>query len=219
MSFVALNLTFALLLISASGLHLLSERKKNLPAIYLFKGLGTILITIYAALLSDFGNSYQLWIVIGLIFSFFGDILLIKEEHFAFGLLSFLIAHIFYIVAFVSTQEINQTLYFPSLTPFVLFALCVGVLIYRNLGKLLIPVGLYIFVIVIMGWQSFNHFLTYHSIYSLVALIGACAFMLSDSLIAINRFRKRLKHERILIMGTYYFGQFLIALSIYEVNV
>jgi uncharacterized membrane protein YhhN len=47
------------------------------------------------------------------------------------------------------------------------------------------------------------------------AVIGALIFMSSDCVIAINRFVTPVKHGKIIVMVTYYLGQFLIARSAY----
>ncbi len=47
------------------------------------------------------------------------------------------------------------------------------------------------------------------------AVIGALVFMSSDCVIAINRFVTPVKYGKIIVMVTYYLGQFLIARSAY----
>ncbi len=195
-------------------LHLRAEKYNDVRKIYIFKSLTTSLIIGLAFYMGSLDSLYTKLIILGLIFSLAGDVFLISENGFVRGLLSFLVAHVFYIAAFVIELGIDQVLYLPSLLPFVLFALVVIALVYPGLGTLKIPVFVYISVILLMGWQSLNLYLVEASRFALSACVGAAFFMLSDSLIAIDKFRSELKHNRLLIMSTYYLGQWLIALSI-----
>jgi uncharacterized membrane protein YhhN len=74
-----------------------------------------------------------------------------------------------------------------------------------HLGDMLIPVAAYLFIILAMGISAAlgtaNHFLV---------IAGALLFILSDSLIAINRFLTPVPLSDFLIMITYYLAQFFI---------
>jgi uncharacterized membrane protein YhhN len=201
------------ILISAC-LHIYYEINYSLKRIYIFKSLSISLIIALAFSLGNLNNQYQLLIITGLIFSLFGDIFLISENRFIAGLISFLIAHLFYISAFVLNTGVDASLYLPSIIPFLIFAVIILKLINGRLGQLKIPVIFYLLVIVSMGWQSLNQLIAIPNIYSVCALIGAIFFTASDSMIAIDKFKGKLKHARLLIMSTYYVGQWLIALSI-----
>ena len=82
-----------------------------------------------------------------------------------------------------------------------------------GLGKMEVPVLLYILVILIMSgvaWES--HFQlelpqTYLSVW------GATLFMLSAALLAWNRFRVKFKSSQLFILGTYYTAQWALAIS------
>ena len=54
------------------------------------------------------------------------------------------------------------------------------------------------------------------SIATLLAAIGAVLFLISDGLLAINRFRKEYPYAHVLILSTYYGAQCLIALSVHQ---
>lgn len=70
---------------------------------------------------------------------------------------------------------------------------------------MMIPVIAYLFVIATMG------FLAIRSKFSLKwAVLGALVFILSDSLIAINKFILDLPYERIWVMSTYYAAQWML---------
>jgi uncharacterized membrane protein YhhN len=48
----------------------------------------------------------------------------------------------------------------------------------------------------------------------LLAFVGACLFAISDSALALNRFRRSFRSAQFLILSTYYAAQCLIALSV-----
>jgi uncharacterized membrane protein YhhN len=208
--------TFTFLILISASLHIRAEYTGPRKHIYFFKPLTTSLIILLACYLGFAENAgfYAWMIIIGLVFSLSGDVFLMFEKYFALGLLSFLIAHLFYIEAFTSALPISDIIYWPSLLPFMLFGVLVLAYIFSGLRKLKIPVIFYLLVIVVMGWQATNHWLSFPSLLSLGAAAGAFIFMISDSLIAINRFKTPVKHARFWIMSTYYFAQWLIALSI-----
>jgi uncharacterized membrane protein YhhN len=50
----------------------------------------------------------------------------------------------------------------------------------------------------------------------LLAMIGAILFILSDTTLALNKFRAPVPQRDLIIMSTYYSAQFLIAWSVYR---
>lgn len=144
---------------------------------------------------------------IGLLFSGVGNIILELDRsgYFTYGLGAFLIAHIFYISAFISEPELKRT---RSLISFSMLAygFIIGYFLIPNLGDMIVPVTAYLCVILAMGISasigSSNHYLV---------VVGACFFILSDSIIAINRFLEPISYSSFWIMITYYPAQFLIA--------
>lgn len=213
-----LIIILSLFILITAILHIRAELLLSTQQIYLFKSTSTSLIILLACLAGDFEHAYHYLIVAGLFFSLFGDVLLINSKGFLAGLISFFIAHVFYIAAFIQNKSLDTILYLPTALPFLIFAFLILTLIYSGLHKLKVPVILYLLVIVIMGWQALNQYIVDSSVFHLSAVIGASLFMISDSLIAINKFKKPIKHERLAIMSTYYLGQWLIALSVLGLN-
>jgi uncharacterized membrane protein YhhN len=76
---------------------------------------------------------------------------------------------------------------------------------------LLIPVIVYLFTISIMAICASERKANPES-YRIV-LIGAVLFMISDSLIAIDKFALSILYPTLLIMGTYVFAQYCIAVG------
>jgi uncharacterized membrane protein YhhN len=92
----------SLLVLLSASLHIRAEYSGPRWQVYVFKPLTTTLIIILALMATEpVSPFYQAMIVIGLVFSLGGDIfLMLPSDRFIGGLVSFLIAHLFYIVAF-----------------------------------------------------------------------------------------------------------------------
>ncbi len=86
-------------------------------------------------------------------------------------------------------------------------------LLYPGLGNMAHPVLIYIIVILTMCWRAFAQ--TDFNKYAVYALAGALLFVVSDSLIAFNKFYVELEFARYLIMLTYWAAQSLIFYSAY----
>jgi uncharacterized membrane protein YhhN len=69
-------------------------------------------------------------------------------------------------------------------------------------------------VILLMAWQASNRYVSAGVSGSGLALAGACLFALSDSILALNRFRREFKSAQFLILASYFAAQWLIALSV-----
>lgn len=156
-----------------------------------------------------------------LIFSWIGDILLMWPDLFAYGLGSFLLAHVCYIIGFKVAQKspgklenINFIKLFFFNLPVYISAAIIYYLINQNLGVLKIPVILYILVIVSMLITARDRFGKCNPSSFWQVFIGACLFFISDGVIAISRFYESFPEAGILIMGTYAIGQLLIVMGI-----
>jgi uncharacterized membrane protein YhhN len=77
-----------------------------------------------------------------------------------------------------------------------------------------VPVIIYMIAILLMAWQAAGRWIETPQIGPLLAFAGASLFVISDTVLALNRFRRPFKLARVLTMGTYYPAQMLIALSI-----
>ncbi len=148
------------------------------------------------------------FILIGLIFGMLGDGLL---HWFTIGLSAFLIGHFFYIIGFLQQWTFSK---WRLLTIFPIFAclLIIGSQIVNGLNTndnkdLIIPIMIYILVIGTMGWLAV---MTGKKLIT----IGALLFLVSDSLLAWNKFVSSLEQMSFLIMVTYYAAQYYIARSI-----
>ncbi|MEO6254064.1 MAG: lysoplasmalogenase [Ferruginibacter sp.] len=153
----------------------------------------------------------------GLSFSWLGDVFLLFEyKHalfFIFGLASFLTTHIFYIVYFLKIRSGNGSLLNkkPVLLALVpAYGITLVWQLFPRLGDLKLPVIVYAAVICTMLLCSLHIFNKVNKKAAVFYLLGAAAFVISDSLLAINKFYQPFAYAGIFIMLTYCAAQFFI---------
>ena len=83
-----------------------------------------------------------------------------------------------------------------------------------ELGDMKIPVLAYVIVILTMAWQAWERQRVVGGRAAWLGFLGAALFVLSDSFLAVNRFRGAFDSARLLTLSTYYAAQWLIASSI-----
>ena len=181
---------------------------------YLLKPLTTALILLAAGMSPLLGwNVYVFWVVAGLAFSLVGDIfLMLSDKRFVWGLASFLVAHVCYIFAFTSRAGLRESPWISL--PFLAVGLIVVVQIGSRARRLRWPVTLYTFVLLAMAWRACAAWAAPDSPpAALWAWVGAFLFVISDAALAINHFVRRFRYAQVVILGTYYAAQALIAWS------
>ena len=139
-----------------------------------------------------------------------GDVFLMFQGFFIPGLVSFLVAHLFYVALFKSGQA-----WFPHRGALAA-TLGIGVAMYAFLWAgglppaLRVPVAAYVLVIALMAAQAIGRATVLRDAPSLLVAVGAGFFMLSDSLLATNRFVMPLPMAQVWVLATYYAAQALI---------
>ncbi len=197
----------------SAGLAISGKYKKQKFVHYAFKPLTMVLIISLAweKTLSS-PSSYGYLVVSGLCLSLLGDVfLMLPKDRIRPGLVTFLAAHVLYILAF--SQGIQVRSYFVAVPMLVLGAI-VYALIFRNIKSLRLPVLIYILVISLLAWVAVNRYLTFGGQKGLVVMVGGLFFFFSDSVLAVNRFYKRFFLAEILILSTYFAAQLCFALSV-----
>src|SRR5512140_395951 len=149
-------------------------------------------------------------LLLGLTCSLAGDILLMLPGLFIPGLVAFLAAHLCYIALFK-----RGLAWFPG-RPALVGTLVVGAAMYAflfdHLGPVLkVAVGAYVVVIALMAAQAIGRATILRNRASLAVAIGAGCFMLSDSLLATNKFAFALPMAQLWVLASYYVAQILIA--------
>ena len=193
------------------------EYQPKRTLVYIFKPLTTLFI-IWLALIGpldpipDYNWTYKWLIVAGLILCLAGDIfLMLPPRYFLAGLGSFLAGHWFYIAAF-TLDGISLTWWL--LLPLLIYGGFVYTLLHPHLGKMRWPVIVYIIFILLMAWAALGRWSTVGSYSAALAVAGAILFVISDSVLALDRFRQKFPAARLVVLSTYWAAQWLIAYSV-----
>lgn len=179
-------------------------------AFFILKPLCTITILVFAIAYRNLSlKNYALQIAVGLFFCLLGDCFLLIDSYFIFGLLSFLMAHLIFLYAFIKRQGWQWR---PEVAILLLlFAGAVFSLISKDLDTLFNPVMIYLIVIVLMSWQGWamtlNQKLKQHRFLGMAVSL----FLFSDALIAINKFSYNFSFSGALILSSYWLSIYLIA--------
>lgn len=158
---------------------------------------------------------------LALAFSFGGDTFLLFQERdqlfFILGLGSFLIAHIQYILAFRLFQPSSSERknYWLKSFPVVLVLIGYGLALYTSLFPQLdavmkVAVAVYATAITIMALAAFGTKTQIGTLPFMLTFGGALLFVISDSLIAVNKFLAPIPQASFLIMITYIAAQWMI---------
>lgn len=170
-------------------------------------------------------TAFHKFLLAGFIFSMFGDTLLMfveneprRPEFFLYGLGSFLITHICYLLAFLKFPSSKKGLIQRQplwILPFILLFLGNIYTLWFGIPAIMkVPVVVYSLAIVLMAIGALNLKGKAENTVFKWIFIGAILFVISDSLIGLNKFRSddfQIPLVRILIMSFYLSGQFCLA--------
>ena len=158
------------------------------------------------------GSAYGRIILLGLAFSWFGDVFLTGESQTAFlaGLVAFLLAHCAYIAAFV-VRGISRHRALWVAIPIALAAIAVSVWLTPYLpSELQVPVRVYTAVISLMVVAALG---THGRTASTYIVAGAVLFFLSDLSVAALRLVQTEFPTYVWGLPSYYAGQVCLALG------
>ena len=166
--------------------------------------------TLMVLVLRDMRGFARICLTGALLGSVCGDILLDLPyaNLFIFGLVAFLVAHLFYTVLFFRYAKSPDGFGKVMMAGLVLFA-GVMVWIFRGIAPALYgPVVLYIVVIITMSIGALlvpaeNHLLFW----------GALLFIASDVVLALNKFLVAIPHGRVINIILYFIAQFIIIMA------
>lgn len=156
----------------------------------------------------------------GFFFSWLGDIVLMFSREglffFILGLLFFLGTQFFYLFTFLRLINLTQKIPFLRkkgywLIPFLIYGFLIYIFLYNNLDSVL-KIGVLAYVVVLLGMSvmALNRKDTVGRTSFLAVFTGSLFFVISDSLLAINKFLLPIPLEGVWVMCTYITAQYMI---------
>lgn len=209
------------LIIIAAGVVLLVvllifERIDSFPGRLVTKTCLSCLFVATALLQPWVGGGYFTFLAAGLLLCLAGDVLLAlpQEKAFMAGLISFLLGHVMYIVAFFVVTHVGL---WAAGGAVIVFGASIGVFLWLlpHLGDMKVPVLAYVLVISVMVTMAWSVFMESQvGIQGRILLLsGAVLFYLSDITVAMDRFMEDRFSNKLVGLPLYFVGQFLLAFS------
>ena len=201
--------TYGLLIFSVAFLAIFSKWQGSIWFMGL-KPLTTLLLLLLP--LSSWASAprtFRRGMVTGLFFCLVGDVFLLWDHFFLFGLGAFLVAHLLFAYTFSNTFGFSKSL--GVLAGVLCVAVLVFVLLYPHLGTLQLPVLGYMLAIAFMVWQGVGAYFKHKNKPTALLAVGALCFMLSDSLLGYNKFVAPLPWESFWVLGSYWLALYGLA--------
>ncbi|TPG16322.1 lysoplasmalogenase [Pedococcus bigeumensis] len=181
---------------------------------WVLKPLVLVLLIVTAWLLGAPDSTAGWWLLAALGLSLVGDVALLSDSdpRFVVGLGSFLVAHLVFVVAFAHLGMPRADLGLVGLGLVVGMAVVVGrrvVPAARAEGGPALAGAVAAYMIVI-GAMVVTAWATGHP----VVALGATVFMVSDAVLALDRFVTARRFGSLAVMVTYHLGQVLIVLGV-----
>ena len=154
---------------------------------------------------------------LAVLLSWIGDVTLLQqaeEIYFMMGIGLFFLAHAMYII--VLKKSVFQSVQFDVLKvlPFALFAIILFKFLIPNAGDFAIPIFIYgIAISVMAGTARLREGNTSQESYRL-AMYGSILFLISDSLLAIDKFYAEIPLNGLWVMSTYITAQVFLVKGI-----
>lgn len=200
------------LLVEAAALATATSAEGWTTLHQVFKPLAMVLAILFVAARAGWlreRRPFDLLLIAALLLCLAGDVFLMLPGQFIPGLVSFLLAHLCYLALFQRGQR-----WFASGTALAGTLAAAGVMyaiLFPHLAPVLkVAVAAYALVIALMAAQAIGRATVLRDPASVGVAVGAVFFMLSDALLAINRFAQPLPMAQLLVLGTYYVAQVLI---------
>jgi uncharacterized membrane protein YhhN len=206
-AFLLLALT---LVVAAGDWHAVFYGNKALE--YVCKPLTMVALFATTLALDVDHSAVRTWFLVAIVLCLLGDVfLMLPQDLFVFGLGSFLLGHIAYIVG-MHVDGIDAGRFVVGAALVLVALVVIGSRVIRGVRagtepELTGPVLAYMGVISVMVASAIG---TGH----VAAILGAVSFYASDALIAWNRFLRETRHARLVIMVTYHLAQIGLVLSL-----
>ena len=182
---------------------------------FAFKPLATLCVIAWAALGRSDDGLVKRWIVIGLVFSLAGDVALLwPVQGFLVGLVAFLLGHLSYLAGL--TRRVKFLASPPAFGAWAIVAASVLASLWHGVPpELRAPVLVYVTALAAMAAQASSVWLARRAQpdaarWRIVA-IGAALFVLSDAILATDKFVGGIPMPTLFNLSTYWLGQWFIA--------
>jgi alkylglycerol monooxygenase len=173
----------------------------------MFKPMTMLTLMFIAWSANDLANPTKVWLVRALGLSWVGDVLLLYPSMFLPGLVSFLAAHVCYIVMLGKDAPWLHSR--RAVAWCMSFAVLVFVVLDQNglPAEMRWPVAAYVLVIATMAAQAWGRAKHLGHASSRLVAWGSVLFMLSDSVLALDKFVSPLPLAGLWVLATYYLAQ------------
>ncbi len=178
--------------------------------VYLWAKPLALWVLIFAAWQGSAGIKGRAWLMVALTLSLAGDVLLMGQGMFVYGLVAFLLAHLSYI------QLFRQDAPWLHSRRAVAIAISAAAVVFVGLdqnglpSELRVPVAAYVLVIATMAAQAWGRAKHLGTAASVWVAWGSVSFMLSDTLLAIDKFVSPMPYAGLWVLASYYLAQGLI---------
>lgn len=200
---------YAMVLTFTVSLYLWAEATQHKRLAYFCKPASTLVLIVLLLLNADMTYGFYQLVLLALVGSLLGDIfLMLPSDKFIPGLASFFIAHIAYALAFLQGVD-SVSFHLSWLLPFGLAIALLGYL-WPTLGNMKAPVLAYAVIIIGMLLSTIARYQSMMDVSSACLMVGAIFFVLSDALIALDRFKGNVPYALPAIIVTYYVAQWLL---------
>jgi len=200
-----------------SAIHLVGCVKDNKTVIRVTK---PFLVPLVILIMVASTSSINWLVVVGLLFGLGGDICLIFREEtpkaFLAGLLSFMLGHVVYIIAFSLGTGFFEAIQWWSLLfmiPYLLVALFLHKSLKDHMGKMKVPAMVYMGVILTMSVFALLRAFSANPLTFWFVFTGSVLFVVSDTILAFEHFKNMSVYNHAAVMATYITAQLLIALG------
>jgi uncharacterized membrane protein YhhN len=209
-----LGLWFSLLVIAVSAIFAIyGKYQKPRFLYYAFKPvtMGMIISLAWERTAAS-PSLYGYLILCGLCLSLLGDILLmLPGQIYRQGVIAFMAGYVFYLLAFSRGLRIVAV---SVAAPILAFGALVYLYLYASLKGMRWPVLIYVLLVSALVFEAANRYLYLPVQESLLVLMGSLLLLVSESVWAVNKFKKSFRAAEVIILGTYFPAQLLFALSI-----
>jgi len=182
---------------------------------FAFKPLATLCVIAWAALGRSDDGLVKRWIVVGLVFSLLGDIALLwPVQGFLAGLIAFLLGHLSYLVAL--TRRVKFLASRPAFGAWAIVAGGVLASLWAGVpADMRVPVLVYVTALSAMAAQATSVWIARRAQPDAakwrVVAIGAALFVLSDAILATDKFVGGVPLPTLWNLSLYWLGQWFIA--------